>query len=325
MNNTTFYVSSFLIISFSGDWKQILPVIPKGTRAQIVDSTLKKTSFWSKVQVFSLNEQMRTQSSGLNTNWRNFITAVGNGSHSCIKLIDLQNQYQLYCTSNRVDFIERVFPNFMTGVDSDVCDRVILTTLNQDVSELNDFIVENIPGLSRTYLSIDSAISEEDTLRYPVEFLNSLNPGCVPNHSIMLKIGVPIIIIRSIHPPVVVNGTRCLVTGLQPNIIEAQITKGPYEGNVIYIPRIPIIPTDNANPIIFKRLQFPVKLAFAMTINRSQGQTFNFVGINLTKSPFTHGHLYVSFTRCISPDNISIFHLINQEYISNPVYTEVLN
>ena len=47
----------------------------------------------------------------------------------------------------------------------------------------------------------------------------------------------------------------------------------------IIIPRIPLIPT---LPFEFRRLQFPVALCFAMTINKSQGQTFKAVGVDLT-------------------------------------------
>jgi len=55
-----------------------------------------------------------------------------------------------------------------------------------------------------------------------------------------------------------------------------------------------------------ERLQFPVMLAFAMTINKSQGQPVEHVGINLQISVFSYGQLYVVFSRCASPLNISV-------------------
>ncbi|ESO04552.1 hypothetical protein HELRODRAFT_128713, partial [Helobdella robusta] len=51
------------------------------------------------------------------------------------------------------------------------------------------------------------------------------------------------------------------------NVIEATVIKGKYKGEDVLIPRIPMI----AIPFNFKRLQFPERLAFAMTINKSQG------------------------------------------------------
>ena len=57
------------------------------------------------------------------------------------------------------------------------------------------------------------------------------------------------------------------------NVIEAIILNGKFQGENILLPRIPIVSTDV--PIQFKHLQFPIILAFAMTINNSQGQTMS--------------------------------------------------
>jgi len=87
-------------------------------------------------------------------------------------------------------------------------------------------------------------------------------------------------------------------------------------------------PNAETLPVPLKRLQFPVRLAFAMTINKSQGQSVEYVRINLQTSVFSHGQLYVAFSRCTSPLNISLL-LLEQSQESrrtlNVVYKEVFN
>ncbi|KAF7282854.1 hypothetical protein GWI33_001989 [Rhynchophorus ferrugineus] len=99
--------------------------------------------------------------------------------------------------------------------------------------------------------------------------------------------------LRNINQPRLCNGRRLAVKKMMNNVIEATITKGKYKGEDVLITRIPMIPTDL--PFDFKRLQLPVRLAFAMTISKSQGQLLEVCRINLEFSCFAHGQLYVVF------------------------------
>ena len=94
-----------------------------------------------------------------------------------------------------------------------------------------------------------------------------------------------------------VNGTRYIVKALYPRIIFAEIAVGPYKGNEIMIPRIAFYPKDVSLPIELERKQFPVRLCFAVTSNKSQGQTLKYVGIYLNQDFFSHGQLYVAMSR----------------------------
>ena len=94
------------------------------------------------------------------------------------------------------------------------------------------------------------------------------------------------------------------------------------------IPRIRLLPNAETLPVLLKRLQFPVKLAFAMTINKSQEQSVDHIGISLQISVFLHRQLYVVFSRYTSVLNISVlFSEQSQESrrTFNIVYEEVFN
>ena len=66
-------------------------------------------------------------------------------------------------------------------------------------------------------------------------------------------------------------------------------------------------PNETCWPFRLRRRQFPVKLCFAMTINKSQGQTFNHVCAYLVKPVFTHDQLYVVASRVTSCDGLRFY------------------
>lgn len=127
-------------------------------------------------------------------------------------------------------------------------------------------------------------MDENEAVNYQTEFLNSLDLSEVPPFDLRLKIGSPVICLRNIDPPRLCNGTRIVVRKLMDYLIKGTILNGKFRGEHVLIPRIPIIPTDL--PFEFKRLQFPLRLASAMTINKAQGQSLRICGVNLEKPCF---------------------------------------
>ena len=105
-----------------------------------------------------------------------------------------------------------------------------------------------------------------------------------------------------------VNGTRLLLIRIHPNILEVMITSGSHAKELALIPRITLL-TNNAKDSHYNlsRRQFPVRLSFAMTINKSQGQTIGRVLLVLLTPVFTHGQLYVATSRTRSHEDLKIF------------------
>ena len=125
------------------------------------------------------------------------------------------------------------------------------------------------------------------------------------------------------------NGTRIFLNQIRPCVLDCTVISGDqrFSGNRVLIPRITLTPSNETLPIPLRRRQFPVRLAFAMTINKSQGQSVKNVGLDLRTSVFSHGQLYVALSRCTSANRIKVLLPANCENRRTPniVYKEVLN
>jgi hypothetical protein len=94
----------------------------------------------------------------------------------------------------------------------------------------------------------------------------------------------------------------------------------------MFIPRTSNVPTEDQVAFKFNRRQFPIRVCFAMTINKSQGQSVKHVGLNLTAHVFTHGQFYVAISRVTSVSNIKMIWVEKEREAKskNILYREVL-
>ncbi len=186
-------------------------------------------------------------------------------------------------------------------------ERVILAPRNKEVSLINMMVLSYLPSTQVNFLSADSAEDTEVANTYPSEFLNTLEVSGMPSHKMVFKIGAPVILLRNLDPLAgLCNGTRLIIRRFTMRVVEVEIIIGKGVDNVAFIPRIKFIFDNNGLPFTFARKQFPLRLAYAMTINKSQGQTLSHVGLHLADDVFSHGQLYVAFSRAKAPANIKV-------------------
>ncbi|KAG8386163.1 hypothetical protein BUALT_Bualt03G0120500 [Buddleja alternifolia] len=290
------------------------------------------------MQLLTLTENMRAKSDPF---FSQFLLRVGNGTEPTDEEgnINIPGDMVIKCDENDEDgseqrLIDTIFPNLEYNAQSStyMTNRAILASKNDYVDKLNERIIQSFPGVVRTFTSFDEVVDDTQNY-YQSEFLNSLTPNGMPPHRLVLKKNCPIMLLRNLDPSDgLCNGIRMVCRDFNDNVIHAKITVGHHSGKHVFIPRIPLSPAENEGyPFQFRRKQFPVRLCFAMTINKAQGQTIPFVGVYLPQPVFSHGQLYVALSRGTAMSNTKVLIKLNSiRYIGetrtkNVIYSEVLN
>ena len=324
-----------LTVVFGGDYQQTLAVIPRGAREEIVAATLQRSVLWSQTNVLRLRKNMRLdQSDAESRRFARWLLDIGHGRAA---RSDGKVTIPASMIVNDVEsLVNAIYPGISCHPPPPpdyFLHRMILAARNADVGELNDLILNQMSGNMRTYFSVDTMVEEagadgEGHPPVPVEFLRSINSASLPPGELHIKIGCPLILIRNLSPSQgLCNGTRMVVTRMSDRVLEVRLIGGDHDGKLAFIPRISLFPSNTANLAFkFKRRQFPVRLAFAISINKSQGQSVKHVGLDLRIPVFAHGQLYVALSRATSAPNVKVLlpEMSQERMTGNVVYPEVL-
>jgi hypothetical protein len=303
-----------LTFVFGGDFQQILPVITGASRGQTVSACILRSALWRSISVLHLHRNMRLDTSiEAEKAFAKWQLEVGQGKHTdeggIITLPD-----HMKCRVNTVDcLVDTIYPGISTPnlQNEYFSDHTVLSSLNVDVDSLNKSVLARFPGPLKVFHSADfiptseQSGGEDPMHNYPVEYLNEINCSGLPLARLELKVGCPVMILRNLDAAHgVCNGSRGILTRCQNRVLEVQLLTGEHAGSKVFIPRIANQPTEDQVAFKFTRKQFPVRLSFAMTINKSQEQSVKHVGLDLRSPVFTHGQFYVAVSRVTSRENI---------------------
>eukprot|EP00884_Botryococcus_braunii_P002310 jgi/Botrbrau1/1207/Bobra.0163s0015.1 len=303
-----------------GDFRQILPVVRRGTPSDIVKACLMSSTLWDDIRVLHLHRNMRIdrltgpsrREAILFAQW---MKDVGEGKlplHNVPGLGDglIEIPARFCCpTQNLQDLIAQVLPglNDFTSdaeIRDSVMSRAILAPTNEDVDALNAAVMAEFRPAEplHEFLSHDT-VDNADALTWPTGLLNAQEVSGMAPHKLHLKLGCPVILLRNMTAGLA-NGTRCICKAFGRRHILVEVATGPCKGKLLYLPRVKITPPDAGWPFTMTQLQFPIKPAFSMTTNKSQGQSLSFMGLYLRSPVFTHGPFHVAVSRVGDPNLI---------------------
>lgn len=189
-------------IIFAGDFRQILPVVKRGSKAQIREACINKLEWLNDVTKYQLktNERVRrgTNNPQEGEAFCEFLLKVGD-AHASLKVpqlpedyIQLMPQYVFDCKALQDEDLHRFLKWCYPSIDQptmnaeEIAKRAIVAPLNHDVNRLNDVaLTMMITGNQITLRSADSI--EESEGFFPLEYINSLDIPGMPPHELKLK------------------------------------------------------------------------------------------------------------------------------------------
>jgi ATP-dependent exoDNAse (exonuclease V) alpha subunit len=182
---------------------------------------------------------------------------------------------------------------------------VILTTTNSLANAINKERLARLPGREITYEAMTNGKFEESA--YPTDT------------ALKLKKGAQVIMIRNDPDKKWVNGTLAKVIALSADSIVVDINGRACDVPVVKWQKIEYNYNEDEDKIedevVGDFAQYPINLAWAITIHKSQGQTFDKVIIDLGNGAFTHGQLYVALSRCTRLGGITLKRPVTQRDI----------
>ena len=249
-----------ITVVFGGDFQQILPVVPRGSREDVVSATLLRSDLWKNVKVLKLIQNMRVANTPDAHAFSSWLLEIGHG-HGLADDGTIELPHEMIASD-----VDTFIDNIYAGIRSSpppppdyFLNRMILSPRNSDVADLNMRLLNMMPGEAESLLSADSVVDEagvddgiSGSSALPPEFLRTLNPSGLPPGDLQLKPGCPLILLRNLCPMRgLCNGTRMILVRMSRRVLEVKVIGGEHDGQLALIPRITLAPEENQTGLAF--------------------------------------------------------------------------
>ena len=363
-------------VLLAGDFRQTMPVVKGATRSVITTTSILHSHIFRNFDEALLGVNVRVEQcrdadperGALLDEWARSLLLIGNGL--CIDRSDdpaedfvsylppIVQTVPVHDSDGVTAMITHTFGD-LTDISksitshfdddlpvqelmaNDVLRSAILCPKHESVDMINQRCLDMWDGDLFIKHAMDDYTDRDDSMVVTLEQLQAHTPGGSPPARLGLKVGMPLILLRNMGNGLM-NGTRMLLVSVQPNVIKCIVTiDGPHQGRIVFLPRFTFKHEGPDQPLSWSRRQFPVKPCWAMTINKSQGQTFAQVAVCLVQAiqadngttvieradAFAHGQLYVALSRCGDPDRVRVYTtstMYDKGHTINVVYPEAL-
>uniref|UniRef100_A0A0L8GMG3 ATP-dependent DNA helicase n=1 Tax=Octopus bimaculoides TaxID=37653 RepID=A0A0L8GMG3_OCTBM len=234
------YISPMGSVSLllSGDFRQILPLIPKGTRSNAV----------MDVTSLTLTTNMRAQlfSDKVSGDFSKKLLTVGDGTAPSSAAGEKDSSRLGTPVGTADNLTTAVFPDLHINYQNLnwLCESVVLALKSTFVAKLNENLLRSLLGNFHTYKSVETVVDQEEAVNFLREFLNSLDPSGLPPHQLHLKIGALAILLRNLESPRLCNRMWFVVKNVLPHVIEVTILMVCGIRDSVFIPKISLTPSD---------------------------------------------------------------------------------
>ena len=322
MNNDQPFGGKIVVVL--GDFRQTCPVIRGGTRAQVVDASIKSSPLWDFFTIYRLTIPIRNAE---DPQFADFVDAIGDGAGPEVLLTLLEH------VESSDELLDFVYPDNILS-DAEAClRRAILAPTHIQVDTYNKNILQRIDGKARIYLAADVLKEADDVgIIQPDSILDYVarhTPPGFAHHMLEIKTNAVFRLLRNFSVDLgLVKNVRVVVVHTGTHLITVRLVRGAAGPNVtgiedILIPRISF-QTVLASGHTLHRKQFPLAPAYATTFNSCQGLTLDCVGIDLTRPVFSHGQLYTALSRIRHRTHARVRLRPGETTTTNVTYHEVL-